>query len=107
MTVGLMRTTVARTGASLPSICSSATWPSRSSLALPVSAVRNDRPRPYVQIVRDNKVVHQNVDLGAQGQFDGQWMVAVDGLAAGTTVSAGSVGRLREGTAVKLAGSPL
>ncbi|MCB2042633.1 MAG: efflux RND transporter periplasmic adaptor subunit [Rhodoferax sp.] len=80
---------------------------SRSSLALPVSAVRNDRPRPYVQIVRDNKVVHQNVDLGAQGQFDGQWMVAVDGLAAGTTVIAGSVGRLREGTAVKLAGSPL
>ena len=33
--------------------------------------------------------------------------IAVDGLAAGTTVIAGSVGRLREGTAVKLAGSPL
>ncbi len=80
---------------------------SRNSLSLPVSAVRNDRPRPYVQIVRDNRVVHQGVDPGAQGQFDGQWMVAVDGLAAGTTVIAGSVGRLREGTAVKLAGSPL
>lgn len=80
---------------------------SRSSLSLPVSAVRNDRPRPYVQIVRDNKVAHQAVDVGAQGEFDGQWMVAVDGLPAGTQVIAGSVGRLREGTAVKPGASPL
>lgn len=80
---------------------------SRNSLSVPVSAVRNDRPRPYVQIVRDNKVVHQAVDLGVQGESGGQWMVAVEGLAANTTVIAGSVGRLREGTAVKFAGSPL
>jgi RND family efflux transporter MFP subunit len=80
---------------------------SRTSLALPVSAVRNDRPRPYVQIVRDNRVVHQAVDLGEQGEFDGQWMVAVNGLPAETLVISGSVGRLREGTAVKLAASPL
>lgn len=52
----------------------------RSSLSLPLTAVRNDRPRPYVQIVRDNKVVHQPVDLGVQGEVDGQWMVAVEGL---------------------------
>jgi len=78
-----------------------------SSLALPVSAVRNDRPRPYVQIVRDNRVVHQPVDLGDQGEFDGQWMVAVKGLAQDTPVIAGSVGRLREGTAVKLAAKAL
>ena len=80
---------------------------SRTSPSIPVSAVRNDRPRPYVQIVRDNKVVHQNVDVGAQGEFDGQWMVAIDGLPAGTPVIAGAVGRLREGTAVKIAGNPL
>jgi len=79
----------------------------RDSLALPVSAVRNDRPRPYVQIVRDSKVVHQAIDPGPQGEFDGQWMVAVDELPAGTLVIAGSVGRLREGTAVRLAASPL
>ncbi len=75
---------------------------SRSSLSLPVTAVRNDRPRPYVQIVRDNKVVHQQVDLGVQGEVDGQWMVAVDGLPDKTPVIAGTVGRLREGTLVKV-----
>ncbi len=75
---------------------------SRSSLSLPVTAVRNDRPRPYVQIVRDNKVVHQQVDLGVQGEVDGQWMVAVDGLPDKTPVIAGTVGRLREGTLVKI-----
>ncbi len=80
---------------------------SRNRLSLPVSAVRNDRPRPYVQIVRDNRVVHQAIDLGEQGEVDGQWMVAVDGLPDKTLVIAGSVGRLREGTAVKLAGNPL
>lgn len=78
-----------------------------NSLALPVSAVRNDRPQPYVQIVRDNRVVHQAVDVGDQGEFDGQWMVAVKGLALDTPVIAGSVGRLREGTAVKLAANAL
>lgn len=77
------------------------------ALALPVSAVRNDRPRPYVQIVRDNKVVHQIVELGAQGEFEGQWMVAVNGLPEKAAVIAGSVGRLREGTSVKLAASAL
>lgn len=78
---------------------------SRSSLSLPVTAVRNDRPRPYVQIVRDNKVVHQQVDLGVQGEVDGQWMVAVDGLPDKTPVIAGTVGRLREGTLVKITGT--
>lgn len=80
---------------------------SRSSPSLPLSAVRNDRPRPYVQVVRDDKVVHQPVDLGDQGKSDGQWMVAIEGLPVNTVVIAGSVGRLREGTSVKLAGSPL
>lgn len=81
---------------------------SRTSASLPRDAVRNDRPRPYVQIVRDGKVVHQPVDLGDQGRAqDGQWMVAIAGLPVDTPVIAGSVGRLREGTPVKLADSPL
>jgi membrane fusion protein, multidrug efflux system len=71
--------------------------------ALPISAVRTDKPRPYVQLVRDNKVVHQPVELGAKGQVEGQWMVAVPGLDPQTPVIAGSVGQLREGTTVKLA----
>jgi RND family efflux transporter MFP subunit len=76
---------------------------STEALALPISAVRTDKPRPYVQLVRDNKVVHQPVELGARGQFEGQWMVAVPGLDPQTPVIAGSVGQLREGTTVKLA----
>ncbi len=72
------------------------------ALAIPISAVRTDKPRPYVQLVRDNKVVHQPVELGARGLVKGEWMVTVTGLAQGSTLIAGSVGQLREATAVKL-----
>ncbi|MEO8542572.1 MAG: efflux RND transporter periplasmic adaptor subunit [Burkholderiaceae bacterium] len=71
--------------------------------AIPLSAVRTDKPRPYVQLVRNNKVVHQPVELGARGQVGGIWMVAVPGIDPQTPVIAGSVGQLREGTTVKLA----
>lgn len=74
------------------------------SLAIPLSAVRTDQPQPYVQVVQDNKVQHVRVQLGARSEADGQTLVAVDGVAAGTTVIAGSVGVLREGTPVVLAG---
>jgi len=75
---------------------------STDALAIPISAVRTDKPRPYVQLVRDNKVVHQAVELGARGLVKGDWMVAVSGLAQDTMLIAGSVGQLREATAVKL-----
>lgn len=74
------------------------------SLAIPLSAVRTDQPQPYVQVVQDNKVRHVRVQLGARSAVDGQTLVAVDGVAAGTTVIAGSVGVLREGTPVAMAG---
>ena len=48
---------------------------------LPVSAVRIDKPAPYVQLVVANKVVHQTVTLGNRGDADGELMVAVNGLA--------------------------
>lgn len=72
------------------------------AMVIPISAVRTDKPRPYVQLVRDNKVVHQPVELGARGLVKGDWMVTVTGLAQDTTLIAGSVGQLREATAVKL-----
>lgn len=75
---------------------------STEALAIPISAVRTDKPRPYVQLVRDNKVVHQQVELGARGLVKGEWMVAVTGLAQDTALIAGSVGQLREATTVKL-----
>lgn len=81
-----------------------------TALALPISAVRTDRPQPYVQVLVDGKVQHQNVTLGARGSADAgggsnpQLLVAVEGIAAGTQVLAGSVGPLRPGSAVSVAG---
>ena len=76
------------------------------ALALPLSAVRTDKPQPYVQWVQDGRVAHQTVELGERGDVNGVAMVAVKGIAEGTPVLAGSVGALRAGTAVKtLAGS--
>lgn len=74
---------------------------SKRALALPVSAVRTDKPQPYVQWVREGKVAHQTVTLGERGDADGVAVVEVSGIAEGTTVLSGSTGTLREGTAIK------
>ena len=76
------------------------------ALALPLSAVRIDKPVPYVQVVAEGRVVHRAVQTGLRGQVEGQTMVAVTGVDDGTLVVAGTVGPLREGTAVRLATSP-
>jgi RND family efflux transporter MFP subunit len=73
------------------------------TLALPLSAVRTDKPLPYVQVVSDGRIAHQQVETGLRAQADGQTLVAVRGVDAGAVVVAGSVGTLREGTAVRLA----
>ncbi len=74
---------------------------SKRALALPVSAVRTDKPQPYVQWVREGKVAHQTVTLGERGDADGVAVVEVSGIAEGTTVLSGSTGALHEGTAIK------
>jgi RND family efflux transporter MFP subunit len=79
---------------------------SASALAVPLTAVRTDRPAPYVQVVEGNKVVHRPVQPGARGEAEKDTWVAVSGLEAGATVIRGHVGPLREGTAVKFTGSP-
>jgi RND family efflux transporter MFP subunit len=71
------------------------------SLALPVSAVRTDKPQPYVQWIQDGKVVHQTVELGERGDVEGIPMIAIKGISEGAKVLAGAVGTLRVGTAVK------
>jgi len=73
-----------------------------STLAVPVSAVRSDKPKPYVQVVKDGKVQHLTVELGARSEVDGQTLVSLSGLPEGATVLAGTVGMLREGTLVKV-----
>lgn len=71
------------------------------TLAVPLQAVRTDKPQPYVQVVDNQRVRHVTVTTGARGQAEGQEMVAISGLTEGGTVLAGTVGPLREGTAVR------
>jgi multidrug efflux system membrane fusion protein len=70
------------------------------ALSVPVSAVRTDKPQPYVQVVQNRQIVHQPVELGVRGEAEGQPMVAIKGAADQATVVSASVGPLREGTAV-------
>ncbi len=71
------------------------------ALSVPLSAVRTDKPLPYVQMVIADKVVNQPVELGARGEADGQVMVSVKGVPDRANLINGTVGALREGTAVK------
>ena len=72
-----------------------------TTLALPLSAVRTDKPQPYVQVVNHNQVQHVNVSLGTRGESGGTPMVAVTGVPEGSLVIDGNVGSLRAGTLVK------
>lgn len=71
-----------------------------ATLAVPVSALRTDKPLPYVQVVANGKVQHQTVLPGLRGQVGAEAMVAVTGLAEGAQVIQGSLGMLAEGTPV-------
>ena len=72
-----------------------------TGLAVAESAVRSDKPVPYVQVIEGGKVAHKPVTLGGRGESDGLPMVALTGVADGAQVLAGSVGPLRQGTVVK------
>jgi len=77
---------------------------STRSLVVPLSAVRTDKPAPYVQLLHQGQVVHQDVSVGARGELADQTMVVVQGVPEDATVLIGSVGSLRVGTLVKLTG---
>ena len=77
-----------------------------SALAVPLDAVRTDKPQPYVQRIVDGRVVHQSVTPGASGDSQGAAMVEVQGVSEGAEVLLGAVGALREGTLVKRAAAP-
>lgn len=76
---------------------------SLKTAVLPLTAIRTDQPQPYVQVVTGAKVHHVQVQPGARSEIDGQMLVAVEGVAPGALVIAGSVGVLRAGTQVLLA----
>ena len=77
----------------------------RSLLSLPVTAVRTDKPAPYVQTIENRQVVHRTVELGPRGDADGELMVGITGVAENTLVIRGTVGALRAGTTVKFSDS--
>ena len=72
-----------------------------SVLALPVSAVRIDKPAPYVQAIENGFVVHKPVTLGQRGSAGSEPVVGIEGLADNTLVIRGNIGFLREGTSVR------
>lgn len=77
-----------------------------TAAAVPLSSVRNDKPQPYIQVVRDGKIAHVPVTLGRQGLHDGEPMLVVEGVAAapvGAQVLRVQAGLIREGTEVRQA----
>ena len=74
-------------------------------LAVPLDAVRTDKPAPYMQVLKDGRVAYAEVKTGNRAVVDGQTLVAVEGIPEGTAVIAGRIGQLREGTAVAVATS--
>ncbi|MCB2018134.1 MAG: efflux RND transporter periplasmic adaptor subunit [Hydrogenophaga sp.] len=73
--------------------------------AVPLSAVRNDKPEPYIQIVREGRIVHVPVTMGRQGMLEGEPMLVVEGVAAapvGTPLLRVQAGLIREGTEARL-----
>jgi RND family efflux transporter MFP subunit len=76
--------------------------------AVPLSSVRNDKPAPYIQLVREGKIEHLPISLSQQAQQGSEPMVvlnSVAGVPPGTAVLRVQAGLIREGTAVTLAGA--
>jgi membrane fusion protein, multidrug efflux system len=78
-----------------------------SALTVPLSAVRNDKPTPYVQVIDGNIVKHISVELAQRGEVvtagRSETVVAVKGIAENTQVLVGALGTVREGTTTKFA----
>jgi RND family efflux transporter MFP subunit len=74
-------------------------------IAIPLSAVRTDKPQPYVQVLEDGKIQHQTVELGSRGEYQGQTMVAITGLSTGKKILAGVAGPMTIGTVVSTEGA--
>lgn len=81
-----------------------------SQIAVPLNAVRTDKPQPYVQVLQHNeqagkqlRVVHKTVALGSRTSFEGAtWVQILNGLNADEQILAGTAGGLREGTLVEV-----
>ena len=76
-----------------------------SALTVPLSAVRTDKPTPYVQVLDGNVVKHVSVEMAQRGEVvtagRSETVVAVKGIADNTRVLVGALGTVREGTTTK------
>jgi membrane fusion protein (multidrug efflux system) len=80
----------------------------RTALAVPASAVRIDQALPYAIALEDGRAVARPLALGLRSNAgtEGEALVEVTaGLAEGSTVLRGSVGTVRDGTRLRLAGA--
>jgi RND family efflux transporter MFP subunit len=77
-----------------------------TALTVPLSAVRTDKPTPYVQVLEGNLVKHMNVEMAQRGEVvtagRSETVVAVKGISENTRLLAGALGSVREGTTAKL-----
>ncbi len=78
-----------------------------SGLAVPLDAVRTDKPQTYVQTIDKGVVVHQAVTTGVRGTVNGEGLTytllpGAAGLEEGSLVIRAEVGSLRAGTTVSL-----
>ena len=76
-----------------------------SALTVPLSAVRTDKPTPYVQVLNGNSVKHVSVEMAQHGEVvtagRSETVVAIKGIAENTQVLVGALGTVREGTTTK------
>jgi RND family efflux transporter MFP subunit len=70
------------------------------AIVVPLESVRSDKPMPYVQTIRDDKVMHIQVELGAKGEANGQAVMALKEIEEGAQLLAPSAGAVREGISV-------
>ena len=75
------------------------------TLAVPLNAVRTDKPLPYVQWISSGQVAHATVTLGVRGDVGDLTMVGIAGIAENAEVLSGTIGPVREGTLVKRLGA--
>ena len=75
------------------------------AIAIPLSALRTDKPQPYVQIIEHGKVAHVTIQPGERAIVDGQSWVSTEGLSEGAQVLLASAGAVPAGTAVQFTGA--
>jgi RND family efflux transporter MFP subunit len=86
----------------------------RSGVAIPATSVRNDRPRPYVQVVRTGpdgsaQVVHLPLQVLGQGTLPGldeARHLLTDSVPEHTVLLSGTAGLMQERTAVRVVQAP-